>query len=137
VKEGNQLSETKVNMAFGREFRGEMQAKNATVQVGKEENCLAPYEMLLGGLGACFYSTFVDIADKMRLSFDRAQIALSGVRREEAPRHLVRVTLVFTVFGAEQSKGFLRAVDLAEKYCSIRYTVAQVADIQVVTVFSI
>ena len=66
MKEGNQLSETKVNMAFGREFRGEMQAKNATVQVGKEENCLAPYEMLLGGLGACFYSTFVDIADKMR-----------------------------------------------------------------------
>ena len=128
------MSEIKVNMAFEREFRGEMKAKNATVRVGREEETLAPYDMLLGGLGACFYSTFVDIADKMRLTFDRAEISISGVRREETPRHLVTVAMVFTVFGAKEKAPFRRAVDLAAKYCSIHHTVSQVADIQIETV---
>lgn len=91
---------------------------------------MAPYDLMLGALGACYYSTFVGIADKMRLDYERAEITIHGVKREEVPTTLKTVDMVFTLYGAADQKGFERAANLAAKYCSVHETIAKVADIK-------
>jgi len=123
------VGETKVKLEFGNEFEGTLLAGNGTVDIGRQEGALGPYDLLLGALGACYYSTFLDIAKKMRLEFERAEIGIRGVKREEVPTTLKTVEILFTVFGAKGDKGFSRAAELAAKYCSVHETVSKVAEI--------
>ena len=131
------MSETRVSLRFGRAFEGVLEAAHATARIGKNtECCFKPYDFMLGALGSCYYATFVDIADKMRLQYDRAEIAIRGVKREEVPTTLRTVDMVFTIHGAKEQKGFERASELAAKYCSVHETIAQVADISLKLVFA-
>ena len=62
------MSAINVKLNFGRAFEGVLEAKNATAAIGKDkEGKLRPYDLMLGALGACYYATFVGIADKMKL----------------------------------------------------------------------
>ena len=125
------MSESTVKLAFGREFRGRLEGEGASADIGKKtEGRLAPYDLMLGALGACYYSTFVDIADKMRLGYERAEIRIHGVKREKVPTTLKTVHMEFTIFGAAEQKGFHRASELAAKYCSVHETISKVADIR-------
>lgn len=131
------MSETRVTLNFDRHFEGSLMTKFGQVQIGKkQEGKLRPYDLMLGALGSCYYATFVDIADKMRLQYDRAEIAIRGVKREEVPTTLRTVDMVFTIHGAKEQKGFERASELAAKYCSVHETIAQVADISLKLVFA-
>ena len=123
------MGETKVKFEFGNEFEGILIAGNGTVGIGRQEDALQPYDLLLGALGACYYSTFLDIVRKMRLEFERAEIHIRGVKREEVPTTLKTAEILFTVFGAKGDKGFSRAAELAAKYCSVHETIAKVAQI--------
>ncbi|HPY95295.1 MAG TPA: OsmC family protein [Clostridia bacterium] len=124
------MSETRVNLQFERGFRGSLKAEGASAEVGERKDArLAPYDLLLGALGGCFYHTFVDIADKKKLVYDRADIAFHGVKREEVPTTLKTVTMDFTIHGAQDHKGFERTTELAAKYCSVHETISKVADI--------
>ena len=122
------MSETTVKLGFTNEFEGTLTAKNGAVKVGKGEGMLAPYELLLGALGGCFYSTFLGIAEKMRLEFAGAALSIHGVKREEVPTTLKTVEMTFTIRGAKAEKGFRRAAELASKYCSIHETLSRVAE---------
>ncbi|NLE19453.1 MAG: OsmC family protein [Clostridiales bacterium] len=122
------MSETTVKLGFTNEFEGTLTAKNGAVKVGKGEGMLAPYELLLGALGGCFYSTFLGIARKMRLEFDSAAFSIHGVKREEVPTTLKTVDIVFTIRGAKGEKGFQRAAELAAKHCSVHETLSKVAE---------
>ena len=125
------MSETSVKLTFGREFRGRLEGEGASADIGKKtEGRMAPYDLMLGALGACYYSTFVGIADKMRLDYERAEITIHGVKREEVPTTLKTVDMVFTLYGAADQKGFERAANLAAKYCSVHETISKVADIK-------
>jgi hypothetical protein len=53
------MEEIDVKLRFGRAFKGELIAKKGSIPIGREEGNLAPYDMMLGALGACYYSTFV------------------------------------------------------------------------------
>lgn len=119
-----------IQMRFERGFEGELITAKHTVGIGKGLDRFAPYELLLGALGSCFYSTFLDIADKMRLRFDRAELAISGTKRTQVPTTLEHATLRLTIYGAPEHKGFERAVQLAGKYCSIHATLEKVADLK-------
>lgn len=123
------MDETNVKLEFGYEFEGTLLAVNGKARIGKGEGMFKPYDLLLGALGACYYSTFLDIAKKMRLEFEKAELQILGVKREEVPTTLKSVEMVFTVFGAIGDKGFSRAAELAAKYCSVHETVARVAQI--------
>lgn len=126
------MSETRIKMSFERAFRGQLQAQGASAAVGEKADMkLSPYDLLLGALGGCFYHTFVDIADKKKLVYERAEIALHGVKREEVPTTLRTVTMDFTIFGAQDQKGFERTTELASKYCSVHETVSKVAEITI------
>lgn len=130
------MQEIDISLDFERQFEGRLNAARAAAEVGTGEGRLRPYDMLLGALGACYYSTFVDIADKMRLEYEGANIAVHGVKRDEVPTTLKEVEMVFTIKGAKDEKGFARAGELAAKYCSVHDTVSKVADIHLELRFS-
>lgn len=130
------MSEVSVAMSFSNEFEGTMSTKNTQVEIGRNQGQLLPYDMMLGALGACYYATFVDVAKKMRLQYQRAAIDIKGVKREEVPTILKEVAMTLTIFGAVDEKGFQRASAMAAKYCSVHETVSRVADINMVLKFS-
>lgn len=124
------MAQINVGLQFGREFEGELSSARAGAAIGMGDGQLRPYDMLLGALGACYYSTFVDIAKKMRLEYEGASIDISGVKRQEVPMTLATVDMVFTIRGVSDQKPFRRAADLAAKYCSVHETVSKVAEIR-------
>lgn len=123
------MNSISVHMDFENRFRGELRARNAAVPVGGTSGTLAPYDLMLGALGACWYATFVDIARKMGLAYERLSMDIRGEKRAEVPTTLREVSMDVTVFGAAQEKGFERAAQLASKYCSVHHTIEQVARI--------
>ena len=126
------MSEIKITLKFDRIFSGELTADNGSARIGKgNDKSLKPYDLMLGALGSCFYATFVDIADKMRLEYKGADVSVRGVKREETPATLKTVNMVFTIHGAADQKGFERAAALAAKYCSVHETISKVADIKI------
>ncbi len=123
------MEEINVQLRFGRTFKGELTAKRGIIPIGRDEGDLAPYDMMLGALGACYYSTFAGIADKMRLVYEQAALDIHGVKRDEVPTTLKEVRMVLTISGAPDEKGFARAAELAAKHCSVHETISKVADI--------
>ena len=122
------MTEITVNMSFENSFRGSLSGLRGDVAIGsKDEGQMAPYELLLGALGACYYSTFLGIAEKMKLQFERAEFKIHGVKREDVPTMLQEVNILFTIHGAAEQKGFDRAAELVGKYCSIHATLEKVA----------
>jgi putative redox protein len=129
------MKKTSVRLEFTNDFVGTVHAEHGDIHINREGQAIMPYDMLLGALGSCFYSTFLDIARKMRLEYEKADIDIVGVKREETPTHLVTVDMLFTLYGVKDDKGFQRAAELAAKYCSIHHTLSQVADIQLLVGF--
>ena len=123
------MSETTVTLGFQRDFNGVLDARGVRLGIGrKKDGKMAPYDLLLGALGGCFYSTFLGIAEKMRLEFAGAALSIHGVKREEVPTTLKTVEMTFTIRGAKAEKGFRRAAELASKYCSVHETLSRVAE---------
>ena len=118
----------KITATFTSDFQGELHATRAQAAIGRSEGELLPYDMLLGALASCYYATFVDIMKKKRVAYDRCEIQVSGVKRDEIPTTLETCDLSITIHGAADEKGFAQAADLAAKYCSIYQTIAQVAE---------
>ena len=125
------MKEEKVSMRFGSGFAGELTGEKLTVPVGRQAEGLKPYELLLGALGACYCATFVDVAKKMRLEYQRCEFDIRGLKRDEVPTILTAVEMDFRVYGAAGEKGFARAAELAAKYCSVHETISRVADIKI------
>ena len=127
-RERDHMTEITVNMSFENSFRGSLSGQRGQVPIGSSDaGQMAPYELLLGALGACYYSTFLGIAEKMKLQFERAEFTIHGVKRDEVPTTLQEVNMLFTIHGAADQKGFDRAASLAGKYCSIHATLEKVA----------
>ena len=51
----------RIEVRFNKSFKGELLAKNSKAKIGIEKGELAPYDMLLGSLATCLYSTFLDV----------------------------------------------------------------------------
>ena len=124
-----------ITAVFGPEFSGTLQIARGTAAIGREADELQPYDMLLGALAARYYSTFLDIMKKKRVTYDSCEIKVQGVKREEIPATLETVSMSITVYGAEQERGFQQAADLAAKYCSVYQTIAEVAEMSYTLTF--
>ena len=124
------MSTIEVGLTFKDGFNGVLEAKNTSIQVGGTEGTAAPYDMLLGALGSCLYATFLDIAVKKRIEYDRVEIKIKGEKRTEVPMTLKEVDIEAVVYGskAEKEKGLTQAFQLATRYCSVFQTVAKVAE---------
>lgn len=119
---------------FSGGFQGELEAPRAKAAIGSGEGRLAPYDMLLGALASCYYSTFLDIIAKKRLDLAGAEIEVNGEKRQEVPATLKWVNLRLALHGAVRSPvadaGFREAAELAGKYCSIYRTLSHVAEMK-------
>ncbi|HBH13085.1 MAG: hypothetical protein XD91_0674 [Clostridiales bacterium 38_11] len=120
----------RVELSFQQEFKGRLTADNHTIDIGNEKGSLAPYDMLLGALASCYYSTFLDVAVKKRIPFDKAEIIVTGEKRTEIPTTLEWVNLDITIYGAKSQKGIMKAGEMAAKYCSVYQTISHVADMK-------
>ena len=114
---------------FEYDFKGIMKAKNSEIKIGGEIGETAPYDMLFGALASCLYSTFLDIAIKKRIQYDKCVIKVDGVKRSEIPMTLETVTVTAEVYNPTKEKGLDEAFRLACDYCSIFATISKVADI--------
>lgn len=90
---------------------------------------LKPYEMVLGGLGACLNYTFQDVLDKMRTEVGGVDYDITGIKREEVPTILKEVIVKVTVSGVDESKQkkVEKAWQKATEYCSMYETLSRVA----------
>lgn len=124
------MMQRKVDLKFTNAFEGELIAHNGNAKIGGEEGMLAPYDMLFGALASCLYSTFLDVAKKKRIGFERVEMEVTGEKRETIPTTLKWVNVSCVVFHAEKQKGLEQAFQLATEYCSIYQTLAHVAEMR-------
>lgn len=122
------MAQKEVSLTFSYAFEGELTAKNGTVKIGSEEGTLEPYDLLLGALGSCLYSTFLDIAVKKRITYDRLEMRITGEKRTEIPTTLKLVNVDVTVVNPEKEHGLDQALKLATEYCSVYATISKVAE---------
>lgn len=98
-----------------------------SVRIGGDAGEFYPYDLLLGALSACFYSTLHDVLVKKKMTIPSVEIVVTGEKREALPTTLSWVNLDITVTGKVDQKQFLRSIELAAKYCSIHATLSKVA----------
>ncbi len=118
-----------VKMVFDNQMHGILTGHHGSSQVGPSEGALAPYDMVLGGLGGCLNHTFQTILDKKKIKVHGVNYAIEGIKREEVPTTLKQVDIDVTINGADEDKKLQieKAFDLATKYCSVYQTIANVA----------
>lgn len=80
-----------------------------------------PTELLLAALGGCTGMDVVSILRKMRIEFDRFEMAIEAHEAPEHPKSFTTFTMVYRLWGSEvPGDKFRHAVDLSqEKYCSV------------------
>ena len=81
---------------------------------------------LLLAAASCTGADVVLILGKMRAGLERLRIEVTGTRREEDPRRLTALHLVYHLGGTalDETKA-RRAIDLSvEKYCSVIHSLA-------------
>lgn len=121
---------------FNPKFKGEgITDTGLKIPLGMEESQARPYDLLLIGLGTCFYANFMALSMEKKISFDSAEIDLSGTKREETPATLKNCRLEMKVKGAENESGLETVFNLACKNCSIYQTISQVAEMESEIVF--
>lgn len=125
-----------IKLAFTDGFKGLMTAPSGTVPIGLTEGGVAPYNLLFGALGSCFYSTFLSIVKKKHLTLEKTELTISGHKRDAVPPTLDHVVIHMAITGASDEQGIRRSAELGAEYCSIHATVSKVAEIKLEVVFA-
>ena len=125
-----------IKQVWDSQFRGEMETPTGKVTLGDQEQGIYPYHLLFGALGSCFYSTFLSIATKKRLTFDKAIVEVSGNKGIGKEVNLLeKVTVKLTITNPSNEKGLNRSAELGAKFCSIHETISRVAEIDLIVYF--
>ncbi|MBI9010083.1 MAG: OsmC family protein [Tenericutes bacterium] len=125
-----------IKQTWDESFIGEMETPTGKVFLGEQENGIYPYHMLFGALGSCFYATFLSVAKKKRLSFDKAELEVSGNKGEGKEINLLeKVTIKLVITNPSNEIGLKKSAELGSKFCSIHETISKVADIDLIVEF--
>jgi len=117
-------------------FKGELESPTAKVKVGDLEGGLQPYHMLFGALASCFYSTFLEISKKKRLSFSSGSVEVSGYKEKGKEVNLLEhVTVKLIVKDPSEEKGLIKSAELGAKFCSIYTTLSKIAKMELIVEF--
>lgn len=125
-----------IQLEFTNDFVGKLTSPTGTVLIGDQENAVQPYHLLFGALGSCFYSTFLSISTKKRLTFDKVSIEISGSKRSGELATLEWVVLKVVITNPSNIDLLRRSAELGTKFCSIHHTVAQVAEMKLEVSFN-
>lgn len=96
--------------------------KNFTIESGS-----SPYDYFFGALSGCLFSTFADLARKMKVAWEHVSFEIDGEKRAEVPTTLEWVTVKVTATGVDDRVKFTKAFETATRYCSIYTTISKVA----------
>ena len=120
---------TSIQITYNGQNEGTLKA---TENVAVGETGFKPYEMVLGGLGACLNYTFQDVLDKMRTEVGGVEYDITGIKRDEVPTLLKQVIVSITVTGVEASKQkkVEKAWQKATEYCSMYETLSRIAEMK-------
>jgi putative redox protein len=66
----------------------------------------------------------------MRLSYDSAQMDVSGVKRDADVATLETCSVEMVIQGGSDKTKLERAFDIATRYCSVYQTISQVAEMK-------
>ena len=115
-----------VKVEFNNKHEGVLTTENYTSKVSYKGDGNAPYELFLGGFAACLHATFLGIMKKRQLTFENVTYDVEGFKREEVPTILEKVITNVVIEGADETKQkqIIKSMELAEKYCSISQTIA-------------
>ncbi len=86
-----------------------------------------PYHYLLGALSGCFYLTFKALAEKMGAEYSSISFDISCTKRTEKPTTMEHCVLRINAKGVKNKELFESAMEKTSRYCSIYYTLSQVA----------
>nr|WP_321306351.1 OsmC family protein [uncultured Sphaerochaeta sp.] len=99
--------------------------KGSSFEIGPSS---APYDYLLGALSGCLFATFVELATKMRISWEHISFDVDGEKRDDPPTTLKLLHITVQATGVDNQKKFLKAFETASRYCSIYQTISQVSE---------
>ncbi len=108
----------------GRAPSGHLVAMDAAEKVGGEDSAARPLELLLLALGGCTGMDIISILKKKRKEVTSMEITLEAVQRDEYPRKLEKVRIIYRLTGPGlDEKSVARSIELSEeKYCSVGAT---------------
>lgn len=109
-------------MAFtGRTSSGHDVIMDARTDVGGENKGPRPTELLLAALGGCSGMDVVSILKKMRVEFDRFDMAIEADEGTEHPKSFTTFRMVYRLWGTDVPEDkYRRAVELSQTtYCSV------------------
>src|SRR5690554_2426159 len=109
-------------------FKGELELKEGSIEIGIGPKQLSPYRMLQGALTACFHSTFLDIITKKKQSFESVTYKTSGEKREDVPTTIETMHIDIYIKAGSNELAIEKSYALAAKVCSVYQTISKVAD---------
>lgn len=125
-----------IKQTWDTSFLGDMETPSGKFIIGDGENRMEPYHMLFGALGSCFYATFLSIATKKRLTFDKATVEVSGSKETGKEINLLEKTkIILTIFNPSNEIGLKKSADLGAHFCSIHQLISKVAKIELEVLF--
>lgn len=115
-----------IKLEFQNEYKGKVIAPNGEIKIGRGENEYAPYHLLYGALGSCYYLTFLALCRKQKLEFDRVKITIDGEKHETSVALLKEVIVDVEIWSKDDKERITRAAGQGAKYCSIYNTIQSI-----------
>lgn len=111
----------KISLTWTEELRFEGRSDGGVVAIdGDGMHGTTPVNLLLESVAACTAADVVDILKKSRQELRSLTVECSGERRDDAPKYVKRLHMLFRMAGDIDAAKAQRAVDLSlEKYCSV------------------
>lgn len=128
------MSTVSTIVTFNHAFNGQLQSPNGST-IAISESQIRPYDMVLGGLVACFHHTFLEVLQKKRQQVERVEYQVEGKKREEVPATLELIQMKIAVYGVSGKEQAAKCFELAKKYCSVYQTLSHVAQIEVIVTY--
>lgn len=127
---------TKVNasLEFVNGFDGHLKLRSGNIGIGMADHQARPYDLLQGALVSCLHSTFLDVLTKKRMELPAAKYEVEGDKRDTIPTMLEKVVITVALPQGQEVE-YAKAMELAQKYCSVFNTVSHVAEMKVVLHF--
>ncbi len=120
-----------IKLTMDSNYVGELESPTAKIKMGDQDNGMMPYHLLFGALASCFYATFLSIATKKKLSFDKAEIEVSGTKGTGKEINLLEeVKIEMEITNPSNEEALIKSAELGAKFCSIHETISKVANIE-------
>jgi putative redox protein len=135
LSQGDFMKTDPVQLEFSNSFVGSATSPSGRVVIGDQPDGMMPYHLLYAAAASCFYATFLSVAQKKRLTFTRASMTVTGVKRDATPPTLETMKMVLTIYqGSDQTK-LTESAHLGAEYCSIHETISKVAKMELEVLF--